>query len=305
MPTLILISGEEDFLAERAATAEASSVLSDAVGHYRFPDDQRLYLDEALKPDVLDGHKTCFVLWGALSVPELPSYDCTVVVVSKKRIDDQRASKSMDFPKLKTFFDNNEVLRWIIKEGERSTIDLSRVAAALFVNCGNCLRKLASEIEKLATITPHGVAVSPDDVRSVLCFSSDLNPRQIVESVCEGQTSRALAFYDKLQERADETGWIIAYMHRHVLSQLRTNLLLDQGCPPDRAAQIVGVHPFVFRKGFVAQRGLWSEQSLRDSLRTFGELDALNKRGRGVTCRLEFELIRLSEEVKKCRPLQT
>ena len=302
MSTLILISGEEDFLAERAAMGVAGAVLPDAVGHYRFPADLRLYMDEVFKPDVLESHKTCFIVWGAITIPELPAYDCTVVVVSKKRIEDRRAAQSLEFPKLKTFFDNNEVLRWILKEGERSTIDLSRVAAALFVNCGNSLRKLASEIEKLATITPRGAAVSPDDVRTVLCFSSELTPRQVVESICEGQTSRALAFYDKLQERADETGWIIAYMHRHVLSQLRTDLLLRQGCSPDRAAQTIGVHPFVFRKGLMAQSGLWSERSLRDSLQTFGELDALNKRGRDVTCRLEFELIRLSEEVRTCRP---
>lgn len=301
MSTLILISGEEDFLAERAALAEASTVLPDAVGHYRFPRDLSRYMDEAFKPDVLASHKTCFIVWGAITVPELPAYDCTVVVVSKKRIDDKRAARAVDFPKLKTFFDNNEVLRWIIKEGERLKIDLTRVAAALFVNCGNCLRKLASEIEKLATITPTGGVVSPDDVRSLLSFSSELTPRQIVDSICEGQTSRALAFYDKLQERGDETGWILAYMHRHVLSQLRTDLLLEQGCPPDRAAQIVGVHPFVFRKGHLAQRGTWSTASLRQSLQTLGDLDVLHKRGKDVTCSLEFELVRISEEARTCR----
>lgn len=301
MSTLILISGEEDFLAERAARAEASTSLPDAVGHYRFPRDLSRYMDEAFKPDVLESHKTCFIVWGAVTVPELPAYDCTVVVVSKKRIDDKRAVRAVDFPKLKTFFDNNEVLRWIIKEGERLKIDLTRVAAALFVNCGSCLRKLASEIEKLATITPTGGAVSPDDVRSVLSFSSELTPRQIIDSICEGQTSRALAFYDKLQERGDETGWILAYMHRHVLSQLRTDLLLEQGCPPDRAAQIVGMHPFVFRKGPLAQRGLWTTASLRQSLQTLGDLDVLHKRGKDVTCSLEFELVRISEEARTCR----
>lgn len=300
MPTLILISGEEDFLAERAALAEASTVLPDAVGHYVLPQDLPRYVDEAFKPDVLESHRSVFILWDAKTVPELPANDSTIVVVSKKRIDDKRATRSLEFPKLKSFFDNNEVLRWIIKEGERLKIDLSRVAAALFVNCGNCLRKLASEIEKLATITPRGDAVSPDDVRAVLCFSADLNPRQIVESICEGQTSRALAFYDKLQERADETGWILAYMHRHVLSQLRANLLLDLGCSPDRAAQVVGVHPFIFRKGMLAQRGLWSESSLKESVKTLSELDVLHKRGKDVTCGLEFELIRLSEEARTC-----
>lgn len=301
MSTLILISGEEDFLSERAALAEASTSLPDAVGRYRFPRELSRYMDEAFKPDVLESHRTCFIVWGAITVPELPAYECTVVVVSKKRIDDKRAARAVDFPKLKTFFDNNEVLRWIIKEGERLKIDLTRVAAALFVNCGSCLRKLASEIEKLATITPTGGAVSPDDVRSLLSFSSELTPRQIVDSICEGQTSRALAFYDKLQERGDETGWILAYMHRHVLSQLRTDLLLEQGCPPDRAAQIVGMHPFVFRKGPLAQRGLWTTASLRQSLQTLGDLDVLHKRGKDVTCSLEFELVRISEEARTCR----
>lgn len=301
MSTLVLISGEEDFLAERAVLAEVSTVLPDSVGHYRLPGDLRAYMDDAFKPDVLANHKSVFVLWDAKTVPELPPNDVVVIVVSKRKIEDKRASRVLEFPKLKTFFDNNEVLRWIVKEGERHKIDLTRVAAALFVNCGNCLRKLASEIEKLAAITPTGAAVSPEDVRSVLCFSADLNPRQIVESICDGQTSRALAYYDKMQERADETGWILAYMHRHVLSQLRANMLLDIGCSSDRAAQVIGVHPFVFRKGFMVQRELWTEASLRQSVQELGELDVLHKRGKDVTCRLEFEIIRLSEEARICR----
>ncbi len=301
MPTLVLISGEEDFLAERAAHAETSFVLPDAVGHYRLPEDLALYRDEAFKPDVLNHRRSVFVLWDAKTVPDLPENDSTIVVVSKKKIDDKRAKKSLEFPKLRTFFDNNEVVRWIVKEGERHKIDLTRVAGALFVNCGNCLRKLASEIEKLAAITPAGAAVAPDDVRSVLCFSADLSPRLVVDSICEGQTSRALAYYDKLQERADETGWILAYMHRHVLSQLRTNLLANLGVSSDRAAQVINVHPFVFRKGLWAQRGLWTEASLRQSVHEFGEIDVLHKRGKDVTCRLEFEIIRLSEEARTCR----
>lgn len=303
MLSLILVSGEEDFLAERAANLEAKASLSGSVSHYRFPSEQSRYRTEALRPDVSSNDKSCFVVWGADSVPDLPDYECTVVVVSKKQLSHPRATRSHHFPKLKSFFDNNEILGWIIKEGERLTIDLSRVATGLFVNSGNCLRKLASEIDKLAALTPPGGIVSPDDARGVLCFSAELSPREIVDSICDGQTLKALALYDKLQEQGDETGWILAYMHRHVLSQLRSDLMLARGVPSDRAAGVVGVHPYVYRKGLAARRGLWTEQSLRQSVGALGRMDVLHKRGKDVAWALEFEIVRLSEEAK-CRPAQ-
>ena len=299
MTTLILISGEEEFLMERAARDEAVHSLSSEVAEYRLPGQLEDFLLDS-QTTLLSGGRRAFILWGAKEVPTIPSGDDIVIVVSgKKPLQDKRAARSLKFPKLKSYFDNNEAVRWILKEGERLNIDLSRVAGALFVNSGNCLRKLSTEIEKLSVAVPQGTVVSPEDARHLMCFSAELSPRDIIESICDGQTVRALAFYDKLQDRGDETGWIIAYMQRHVLQQLKFELLHEQLVPDEGSAASLGVPLFVFRKMQISRRGLWSKRSLKASLGTLCDLDVAHKRGESfVRFCLESEVIRLSEEAR-------
>ena len=296
MPSLILITGEEELLKERAARDEASSSLITHVSEYTLPDELSDYLEEAqMRP--LDGQPRAFILWDATEVPELPDGDDDIlVVVAKKVIADKRARHVQNFQKLKTYDDNNEVLKWILKEGDSLNIDLSRVAGALFVNCGGGLRKISSEIRKLAVITPPGGVVSPDQARQVMCFSADLSPKTIIDAICEGQTVRALAFHDKLQESGDETGWILAYMQRHVLQQIRLEALVAAKVPD--AAERLGVHPFLFRK-MNFRLGLWSHSSLMSSISTLCDLDIAQKRGDTLArYGLEAEIIRLCEEAR-------
>jgi len=300
--TLVLISGEEELLVERAAHEEASSILAEDVLEYHFPSGLDSYLEES-RMSLLSGGKRVFVVWGAKEVPPLPeSPDDVLVVITKKALSDKRSTRSLNFPKLKAYADNNEVIGWILKEGNRLNIDLSRIAAALFVNGGTYLRKLASEIEKLSWAVPSGTVVTPEVARPLMCFSAELTPKEIIDSICDGSTARALAFYDKLQERNDETGWVIAYMQRHVLLQLRFEKLIGSKASHNGAAAVLGIHPFIFKKMFSTRRGLWTQQSLLSSLDTLCDLDIMHKRGdESARFSLELEIIRLSEEARNVR----
>jgi len=285
---------------ERAAQDEAQLSLADEVLQFTAPADVDNYLQES-QCSLLGGGKRTFILWDAAEVPPLPesTNDTLIVVSGKKPIQHSGAKRALKFPKLKAYPENNEVLNWILKEGELHNIDLKRVAAALFMNVGSSLRKLATEIDKLALAVPKGSVVSPEIARTLLCFSAELTPKEIVDALCDGQTPKALAFLDKLQERADETGWILAYMQRHVLQQLRFELLAEQKASDDRASIILGVHPFVLKRMYVTRKGLWTKQSLQQSIDTLCDLDIAHKRGSlGARFGLEFEIIRLCEEAK-------
>jgi len=295
----VLISGEEEFLMERTARDEAVHSLASETSEYWLPDQLDAFLlDSQVTP--LAGGKRAFILWGAKEVPPVPDAGSDLfVVVSKKPLQDKRAARSLKFPKLKSYPENNEVVKWVLKEGERLNIDLSRVAGALFVNTGNCLRKLSTEIEKFSAAVPQGTVVSPEDARPLMCFSADISPKEIIESICDGQTVRALAFYDRLQERGDETGWIIAFMLRHALQQLKFELLHERRVSDEDAAASLGVPLFVFRKMQLSRRGLWSGRSLKASLETLCDLDVAHKRGEAfVRFGLESEVVRLSEEAR-------
>ena len=300
MSVLILISGEEELLIERAAQDEAHLSLADEVLHFQAPDEIDNYIQESAA-SLLGGGKRAFIVCGASEVPPLPenAYDTLIVVSGKKALTHPDAKRALKFSKLKSYPENNEVVGWILKEGELHNIDLKRVASALFMNVGSSLRKLATEVDKLALCVPKGSVVTPEIVRSLLCFSAELSPKEIIDSICDGHTAKALAFLDKLQERADETGWVVAYMQRHVLQQIRFELLAEQKISDDRAAITLGVHPFVLKRMYVTRKGLWTKNSLRQSIDTLCELDIAQKRGDlWARIGLELEIVRLSEEAK-------
>lgn len=285
---------------ERAALDEARLSLVEEVLQFWAPKGIEAYLQES-QCSLLGGGKRTYILWDATEVPVLPEnqHDTLIVVSGKKQLQHQDAKRALKFSKLKSYPENNEVLSWILKEGELHSIDLKRVAQALFVNVGSSLRKLSTEIDKLALIVPTGTVVSPDIARSLLCFSANLTPKEIIDAICDGQTQRALAFLDKLQERSDETGWILAFMQRHVLQQLRFELLAERNIPSDRAAIILGVHPFILKRMYLTRKGLWTKKSLLESIDILCDLDIAHKRGSSwARIGLEFEIIRLCEEAK-------
>ncbi len=300
MSTLILVNGEEELLKERAALQEAESGLFSSVYHYYDDDVGRLLDEMELAP--VSGGSRCFILWDATKVPQAPDgSDCLVCVsASGKVLKDPSASRVVNFPKLKTFDDNNEVIRWIHAEGDRVKLDLKRVATALFVNSGRSLRKLASEIGKLTVTCKPGSVVSPEEARSVMCFSASLTPKNVIDAICEGQPAKALAFYDKLQEGGDETGWILAFVQRHVWQQLVILRCQRSKLPEKDIASLLGVHPFILRKMLESRTGLWSDSSLSRCLGTLCDLDHANRRSSpSVRLMLELEITRLSEESSK------
>lgn len=289
---------------ERAALDEAKASLVDSIHKFRLPDELSEYLEES-QMNTISGSARGFILFDPKEIPLFPvgARDVLIIVTStKKKLEDSRAKRSHNFPKLKTYDDKNEVINWILREGELHNIDLTRVASALFVNCGNGLRKIASEIKKMAVLVPPGSIVTPEDARSVMCFSADLSPRNVIDAICYGQTVRALAYYDRLQECGDETGWIIAYMHRHVLQQIRLESLHQSKSSDSRGAELLGIHPFLYRKMRESRLGLWSHSSLIISVGTLADLDIAQKQGdMNARLGLELEIIRLSEEAKNVK----
>lgn len=300
MSKLIIINGEEEFLKERKAKVEADSVLSSIVMYFDLEEELSSYLEEIQLVPIF-GETRVFILSNVVSIPLLPENDVVICVSHpKKKLKDARASNVHEYPSLKTYSNNNEVIKWILSEGERFNIDLTRVASALFMSCGKSLRKIASEIQKIAILVTPGSVVTPKDVKEVLCFSADLNPSSIIDSICEGNPAKALAFYDKLQERAEETGWIIAYLQRHAAKFLQVEVMTLEGEKPDIIISTLGIHPYVYQKTIDPKIGLWSIQSLVQSINTLAELDILHKSGKEVSkLSLEMEIVRLSEEASQ------
>lgn len=292
---------------ERAVLDVVTAALVHDVSKYDLPDEIEDYLCESQTPTI-SGASRAFVLHNVTDPTKIPLNDDDDDLViclgkGKKQLSDSRASQSLQFPKLKTYDNNNEVVKWILKEGERLNIDLSRIASALFVNCGSSLRKIASEVEKISVTVSKGSVVSPEEARGLMCFSAELNPQQIVDAICDGHATKALVFYDKLQEANDETGWIIAYLQRFMIQQLKLEILISRKASDEEASAALGVHPFIFKKMLMTRQSLWSKNYILGSLDRLCDLDTDHKAGR-VSARfgLELEIARLakgSNDVKR------
>jgi len=296
LANLVIINGDDEFLKERAALDEAHNFLTNDIDWFDYSNLDR-YLDESQMVP-LSGEGRIFIIRNSKKVPELPCGENDVLIlISHSQLTDGRAKRIHSIKALKTFDNNNEIIKWILVEGRRSNIDLSRVAGALYINNGKRLRKIHSEIQKLIALTEPGDIVSPEVARSVLCFSADLTPKQVVDAMIDGNARLALGYYDKLQEKADETGWIISYMQFHVLQQLRMEELHRKGVEHNDSAAKLSVHPFVYKKMLEKRLGLWTSESLLNSVSALCDLDLEHKRGnKAARLGLEAEIIRLSEE---------
>ena len=299
MNTLIIVNGDDDFLKERVALDEAAMALASSIQHFRLPQEADSYA-EFLDVTPLDGAGLAIVIWNASEIPELLADGTTIVVAAKgKVLNNEKAKRTLDAKKPKSYDGGIEYVRWILKEGERLNIDLRRVASALFVNCGTDLRKICSEIGKLRVIVDPGGVADPSVARSVMCFSAKLTPKYVIDAICDGHPAKAIVFYDKLQDGGCETGWIVSYMQRHVIQQLRAELLLLSGLSMEQVAVALGLHLSFFRSAIMSRRGLWSISSLFESFETLCDIEVLHKRGVDVSrWGLESEIIRLSEEAK-------
>lgn len=299
MNTLILVNGDDDFLKERIALDEVAMSLASEVRHFIFPRERDQYLEFIDIIPLLVAQRVV-VVWDAYDVPVIGDDGTTIIVsASGKTLNSDKAKRVVNVRKPKPYDDGAEYIKWILQEGERLNIDLTRVASALFLNCGTDLRKICSEIGKLRVLSgPEGVA-DPSMARRVMCFSAELSPKHVVDAICDGHPAKAIAFYDKLQERGCETGWIIAYMQRHVLQHIRSRLLLATGLSAEQVAASLGLHLTFFRSAIMPRLGLWDISSLRESFVILCDLDLMHKRGIDVShWGLEPEIIRLSEEAK-------
>lgn len=295
MSSIIVINGEDDFLKERAAWGEASMSLSKSVVQFYLPEDLSSYEEMAEMGSVTDEPPETMILWNAKEVPSLLPEGNVIVVSGKKPISDSRVTRVLNFPRLK----DKNVPGWILNEGQRLNIDLSRVANGLFVNCGNDLRKLSSEISKLAAITPSGQAVNPAEAKEIICFSASVTPKSLTDAIRNGYAPYALAFHDKLQEQGDETGWMIAYLQRLVVQSAHVQTLATAGVSDDQAADALGVPPWI-HKNVSMESHAWNLPFLVSSAERLKELDLMHKSGKEFArFGLQLEIIRLSEEAKE------
>ncbi len=284
------ISGDEDFLIERFIKSESSSFLSE----------ETIFITKNRINNWLDNKTRTYIIEGDVDFSSLHFEESDLVFVVNPKKDLPFKSQKQKFSKFKPY-EKEKIINWIIEEGERFKIDLSRVAFYLFVNLGNSLRKINSEIEKISIICQHHSIKkpTPDIIKGSLIFSVEITPKNIIDSIYEFNSKKAMTYYDVLQSRNDETGWILAYLMRSVSNQFLVNKLCHSGKSENEMSSLLGVHSFVIRKQYIDFIDSWSNEFLSQTLKKLSFLDFSHKSGKNVKPDLEIQIIQISEEPKK------
>lgn len=294
--TLIVIQGEDEFLMERAALDESRSLLC------RIPTKINYDSYSSLEySDLFEVKDECVIVNKCPDNLDISRFkDKNHILIMKEGVY-LKKSDSIDriikIDKLKVSGDKNDIIRWIIQEGEHLNIDLSRVAGALFLNSGSRLRKIYTEIEKLRTIASDGDTISPEVAKSVLCFSAELTPKNIIDAMVEGKTNVCLSVYDRLQESGNETGWVLSFLQNFVSQVLRSKIMCSLNTKG--VYESLSVSAYIYNNFILPHINKWSLESLKTSTQNLFVIEYNHKLGRSISdFLLESEIIRLSEEVK-------
>lgn len=211
--------------------------------------------------------------------------DVSVIVVAVCRSDSvpeiwgaaAKKGRLVQHKKLKTWENNNEVVKWIPEEAKRLGIKLDKgVAEMLYKFVGNDLHKIANELRKLAILVGKGGTATVTQLKSVAVPVLPADPYQVVEAALrkdEAAAMNALSFF--YRNVGDEASIIISTsLMRQVEKLAVARQLIDKGTPEDEVASRLEMHAFRFRNYFLPMVKQHSLPSILEAMGRLCRLDA-------------------------------
>jgi len=286
----VVVSGTDEFQIEMFVDGMADSYLG---GYAKYDDINRLLIDNEYGKLV----GKLVIVYGSDVIHDLDTGGFDVVYVSNSiRCD---TCKNIVLNEFKPY-DEKSVIRWINDYGSSIGVDLTSVAKPLFINCGNSTRKIHSEIQKLVQLSGFYSSIQMDLFKSVVCYSNAITPSLVIDSMCSGNVHACVGFYDKLQERYDETGWIATYLHAFLQRCVKIHQFTSFRIDDETASKSLNISKgqyYLLKKRYK----LWTREQLLDSIGVVNEVNRLHREGTvGSESLLEKQLIKLSLEAKKC-----
>lgn len=232
-----------------------------------------------------------------------PKDDSTVLVAivrSEKcpEVWSQAAKKGklIEHKKLKTYENNNEIVKWAESEARRIGLTLDKgIADALYTLIGSDLYRISSELQKLLLLVGKEKATL-QHLKLVIAPSPSAEPYQVAEAAVGKDARRAMNLLSTIYKttREDEANVPITNaLMRQVEQIMVARSLLDRGMSEDDIATAVGMHPFRFKNFFLPQV---RKHQMKDLVRVMSRLCRLdaNVKGSARSKRTHVELAVLS-----------
>lgn len=185
-----------------------------------------------------------------------------------------------EFKKLKTWDNNNEVVKWVQDEAESYKLKVDqRTAAAMFSVVGPDLYRLSSELRKLSLLVGSGT-VTGEHLKSVMVPGSTVEPWAVAEAAFEKNVKKALNAISQLfRYSSDEPAIPVLYaLMKQAEKLFVTRSLLDRGVTEDEVAGRLGMHPYRFKMSLLPLAGKHTTASLSRLMQKLCRLDVDLKR---------------------------
>jgi len=198
--------------------------------------------------------------------------------------------------KLKTWDNNNEVVKWATTEAFRLGLGLDKgVPEMLFQLVGGDLYKIASELQKLQTLVGQGNKVTAAHLKMVIAPSPAAEPFQVAEAAVERDTKKAMNLLSIVyRTMGDEAHVPVTYsLIKQVEKLIVARYLLDRKASDDEIAAALGMHPWRCKTYFIPNARKHSFGGLISCMGDLRKLDA-DVKGAARSKRTRVELAVLS-----------
>jgi len=178
--------------------------------------------------------------------------------------------------KLKTFDNNNEVIKWAAEEAKRIQLKIDpKVAIALFHLTGGDLYRISNELNKLKLfVGPEGTA-DLNHVKMVGVQTSGSDPWDVVDAALMKNRKGAMNALNSLYRFANDDPSILlaGTLAKGVEKAFVARSLLDRGCQVEDVAARLAMHPFRYKQTVHVQASKHSVKSLAGIMQKLSELD--------------------------------
>lgn len=185
-----------------------------------------------------------------------------------------------EYKKLKTWDDNNEVVKWVQDEAARLGLKIdSTIGTFMYKVAGDDLYRLSSEVHKLKLLLGKGV-VTKEHLDLVMAPTSNLASWDVADSVFLKNWKKALIQVSQVFKYApeDPSLMILGALIKGVERLFIARSLLDKGVSPDDIAGRMGMHPYRFKKAVLPQAERQTVARLVSNMQMLSRLDVELKR---------------------------
>ncbi|MDH5752187.1 MAG: hypothetical protein OEZ59_07190 [Deltaproteobacteria bacterium] len=188
-------------------------------------------------------------------------------------------------------YDDYHPVDWVVREAKTRDLPLGRKEAELLVHlAGSDLRRLVSELDKLALTFPGGAGLNEDSLLHTVHGTSGTSLFAVTERLGLKQLSAALGVLEHfLSNNPHEHPVLVGILARYFRQLLHLHTLDQLGIPPAERASHLGLPPFIASK-LKEQSVRFTSEELESILRALGAMDLAVKRHSHLTAPLFREL---------------